>query len=88
MKYAIVTLISFVLFLGCVQNDPGWEKGQVYKIESLNAPIGTNTTGFTELDPSETGVNAANKIGQKEVMENQHLMHGSGVALGLSLIHI
>ena len=82
MKYAIVTLISFVLFLGCAQNDPGWEKGQVYKIESLNAPIGTNTTGFTELDPSETGVNAANKIGQKEVMENQHLMHGSGVALG------
>ncbi|MDP6340088.1 MAG: FG-GAP-like repeat-containing protein [Candidatus Marinimicrobia bacterium] len=82
MKFTISLLIPLVLFFGCVQQDPGWEEGQVYKVETLNSPIGSNTPGFTELDPSETGVTAANEIGEKEVLENQHLMDGSGVALG------
>lgn len=82
MKYAIVTVISLLLLFGCTEKDPGWKKGQIYKVEPLNQPIGSNAPGFTEVNPSETGVIAANKIGQKEVMENQHLMHGSGVALG------
>ena len=82
MKYAIVTVISLFFLFGCTEKDPEWKKGQIYKVEPLSQPIGSNAPGFTEVNPSETGVIAANKIGQKEVIENQHLMHGSGVALG------
>ena len=82
MKYAIVTVISLFFLFGCTEKDPEWKKGHIYKVEPLSQPIGSNAPGFTEVNPSETGVIAANKIGQKEVIENQHLMHGSGVALG------
>ena len=34
------------------------------------------------MDPSVTGIIAKNEIGEKEILENQHLMHGSGIALG------
>ncbi len=77
-----ILLLFFMFFIGCSQNEPGWEKGQVYQVEKLVSPIGSGDSGFSEMAPNQTGVSAANQIGEKEILENQHLMHGSGVALG------
>ena len=68
--------------MGCTQNTPGWKKGEVVKSEKLIAIIGNGQSGFTEMNPTQTGITAANQIGEKEVLGNQHLMHGSGIALG------
>ena len=67
---------------GCTKNEPGWKTGQVFRKDKLSPPIGNGKSGFTSINSTHTGVTAANQIGDKEVLENQHLMHGSGVALG------
>jgi len=81
MKTYFFFFILILLFMGCTQNTPGWKKGEVVKSEKLIASIGNGQSGFTEMNPSQTGITAANQIGEKEVLENQHLMHGSGIAL-------
>ena len=82
MKKSISVIILFLFIIGCEQNEPGWGKEQVYKVERLTVPIGNGDSGFSEMAPSQTGVTAGNWIGEQEILENQHLMHGSGVALG------
>ncbi len=82
MKRSVFTILIPLLILGCARNEPGWSTGQVFRVEKLGDPVGSGNSGFTEMDPAETGVKAANQIGEKEVLKNQHLMHGSGVALG------
>jgi len=82
MKNFFSFFILIILFMGCTQNTPGWKKGEVVKSEKLIAIIGNGQSGFTEMNPTQTGITAANQIGEKEVLENQHLMHGSGIALG------
>ena len=77
-------IIIFSLFiLNCGKNDSLYRNTpQFLKKEPLN-PISTKDgSGFTEMNPSLTGVTAKNNIGENEVLENQHLMHGSGIALG------
>ena len=82
MKNYFFFFILIILFMGCTQNTPGWKKGEVVKSEKLIATIGNGQSGFTEMNPTQTGITAANQIGEKEVLGNQHLMHGSGIALG------
>ena len=82
MKNYFFFFILIILFMGCTQNTPGWKKGEVVKSEKLIESIGNGQSGFTEMSPTQTGITAANQIGEKEVLGNQHLMHGSGIALG------
>jgi len=78
-----ISYITFLLFfLGCSQKDPGWASGQVFKSEPLTIVLKDDQVGFSEMPSSKTGITTSNHIGEKEIMENQHLMHGSGVALG------
>ena len=78
-----ISYITFLLFfLGCSQKEPGWQSGQVFKSEPLTIVLKDDQVGFSEMPSSKTGVTTSNHIGEKEIMENQHLMHGSGVALG------
>ena len=82
MKIKYLFPILFLLIAGCTKNEAGWETGQILRKDNLPPPIGSGRSGFTSMNPTHTGVTAANQIGEKEVLENQHLMHGSGVALG------
>ena len=82
MKIKYLFLILFLFMVGCTKNEPGWGTGQIFRKDKLSLPIGNGRFGFTSMNPTHTGVTAANQIGEKEVLENQHLMHGSGVALG------
>ena len=73
MKNYFSFFIFIILFLGCTQNTPGWKKGEVVKSEKLIAIIGNGQSGFTEMNPTQTGITAANQISEKEVLGNQHL---------------
>lgn len=46
------------------------------------APPGTNTTGFTRIDPSQSGVLFSNRLSDGAISTNRLLEIGSGVALG------
>ena len=74
-------IILIIFFTGC-SNTNKKNTAQLINIESLNEILITESDGFTEVDPSVTGIIAKNEIGEKEILENQHLMHGSGIALG------
>jgi len=82
MKKSVLYLLLLIFISGCSWNESGWNKDQVFKSEKLISPIGQGNSGFSEMNPSHTNVTSTNQIGDKEVLENQHLMHGSGVALG------
>ena len=77
-------IIIFSLFIvSCDKNDSTQiNTPQLLKKEALSRISMKDTSGFTEMNPLITGVTAINKIGEKEVLENQHLMHWSGIALG------
>ena len=77
-------IIIFTLFIiSCTKNNSDViNTPQLLKIEPLGEFSMSDTIGFTEMDPTSTGITAVNKIGQKEILANQHLMHGSGIALG------
>ena len=83
-------IIIFTLFIISCNKNNGVRINtpQFLTMKSLPELSMIDTIGFTEMDPKTTGITAVNEIGQKEVLANQHLMHGSGIALGLSLIHI
>ncbi|MCP4930548.1 MAG: hypothetical protein GY912_01050, partial [Candidatus Marinimicrobia bacterium] len=66
MKNIISFFTLLILFDGCTQNDPNWEKGQIYKSEKLIVPVGNGQSGFIEMKSSHTGITASNQIGEKE----------------------
>ena len=66
-------------------DDVGWNNKEPINHRDLafdEELYGTGQNGFSEIFSTYTGVNASNDISEKEILENQHLMHGSGVALG------
>ena len=76
-------IIFALLIISCNKNNViEINTPQLLKSEPLSELSMSGAPGFTEIDPKVTGITAINKIGQKEVLENQHLMHGSGIALG------
>ena len=76
-------IIFALLIISCNKNNViEINTPQLLKSEPLSELSMSGDPGFTEIDPKVTGITAINKIGQKEILENQHLMHGSGIALG------
>ena len=66
-------------------DDVGWNNKEPISHRDLafdEELYGTGQNGFSEIFSTYTGVNASNDLSEKEILENQHLMHGSGVALG------
>lgn len=58
-----------------------WQAGPGCRSASLTLP-NTGKTGFTRLDPSQTGLLFTNHLSNAKAVENQILLEGSGVALG------
>ena len=76
MKIKYLFLILFLFMAGCTKNESGWKTGQIFRKDKFPQPIGNGRAGFTSINSTHTGVTAVNQIGEKEVLENQHLMHG------------
>ena len=84
INHSLVVIILFNL-LSC-SDDNDWNKNAAVSsvaIENSNNELfGSGKDGFTEIYSTYSGVNTSNDIGEKEILKNQHLMHGSGVAIG------
>ena len=58
-----------------------WVEERDHKWHSLEVATGSGS-GFTLLDPEQTGIHFRNKLGAEKSLQNQVYLNGSGVALG------
>ena len=58
-----------------------WSGGQGYRYAPLNLPK-EGHTGFTQVDPPESGVLFTNTVPMANALANNNLLNGAGVALG------
>jgi len=57
-------------------------RGEPHVFFPLSQPIGGPRPGFTEIPPAEAGITFTNALPTGQMVENNHLMNGSGVAAG------
>lgn len=58
-----------------------WEVASTHRWTELPSPRGGGA-GFQQLDSTATGVKFTNSVREDDVAQNQHLLNGSGVAIG------
>ncbi len=76
--------ICFFLRVNGAETTPAatsWHQESGYRWTPI-APTGTNTTGFTRIDPVHSGVLFSNRLSDVKISINRLLEIGSGVALG------
>ena len=68
--------------LGCGGPRPAeWHAEDGYRWTELSVPR-RGRDGFRHLSPSETGITFTNSVTGQQVLQNEHVLNGSGVALG------
>lgn len=73
--------IGFLIFaIGC-EPEPRWQEEDGYRWRELAIPR-RGQDGFRQLAPSRTGISFANRVTEDQVLENEHVLNGSGVAIG------
>ncbi|KPJ92963.1 MAG: hypothetical protein AMS18_06305 [Gemmatimonas sp. SG8_17] len=72
---------TVALVFGCGGPSVDWHEADGYRWRGLIAP-GKGDPGFTQLDPSRTGIDFSNFVTEDQLLQNRHLGQGSGVALG------
>jgi hypothetical protein len=58
-----------------------WNEEADHRWAELDVPR-RGQSGFRQLDPGRTGVTFANGVTEEQIMQNEHVLNGSGVALG------
>lgn len=86
VKLTLRTIVVWILLLGvsCTSDadyTADWHIEETHRWTPLADAQGEDD-GFTRLDSSTTGVGFINTVGKEPVAQNEHLAHGSGVALG------
>lgn len=66
---------------GCTDSTPVWVQGDGFRFRELSVR-GRSRSGFTEVSPQNSGMTAQNQVSSDAIVENRHMMHGSGVAIG------
>lgn len=76
---------AFLLLVGvlgrCARGTNEWYDEDGYRWRELEVPR-RGGPGFTRLEPSKTGIEFANSVTERQLMQNRHLGQGSGVTLG------
>ncbi len=80
-KYFFLFLLVMILFTACVDKDLHWQQGDGYRYAELPVTVG-DEVGFSKLDSATTGIKFINGVTDEQIISNQHLLDGSGVALG------
>ena len=70
-----------ILFSACAERELQWRLGEGYRYAELPVTIGEEV-GFSKLDSATTKIRFINNITDEQIISNQHLLDGSGVALG------
>ena len=64
----------------CTETRP-WHEAGAYRWRDLDVPR-RGGDGFEVLRSSETGITFANRLTEAQILENEHVLNGSGVAIG------
>ncbi|MCY4171268.1 MAG: VCBS repeat-containing protein [Bacteroidetes bacterium] len=85
MRAYVLYLLSLctvtATMVGCSDSSSTWVQEDGYRYRELQIK-GASRTGFSEVSPSQSGITAVNRVTQDEIVENRHMMHGSGIAIG------
>jgi len=74
--------IVSVVTNGCGRDSsPIWVEEDGFSYRDLQIK-GAHQTGFIEVDISQSGISAENQVNLDAIVENRHMMHGSGIAIG------
>ena len=83
-KLKLLTLLGLVLLsvhtLRC-QRGITWHEADGYRWAALSVPW-RGHDGFEQLSDSVTGIAFSNSLTNEQIKDNQHLLNGSGVAVG------
>jgi hypothetical protein len=77
----IVAALALAAVAACSEPPPEWHEADGHRWRELRVS-GDGGGGFTPLSPSRTGVEFSNRVGTEAALDNEHLLIGSGVALG------
>ena len=78
---AILVLAVLVVIYFWPTQKITWHEEDGFRWAELSIPW-FGRDGFKQLTPSETGINFANNLTKEQITDNQHLLNGSGVAVG------
>ena len=74
-------LLIFGLITGCMDPPPVWTHGEGFRYRNLEVKR-ASVKGFVEVDASHSGIHHQNQVSLNAIIENRHMMHGSGIAIG------
>lgn len=75
-------LFALAAVVACTSAEaPAWQNAEGHRWRELDVPS-RGRTGFRVMAPRATGVDVVNEVPEAAFIENRHLLHGSGVALG------
>jgi len=74
-------LMILVSNIGCKDTTPIWIQEDGFRYRDLEVKR-TSTTGFVEIAASRSGIDHKNHVSLQAIIDNRHMMHGSGVAIG------
>ncbi len=66
---------------GCIDSSDVWVQGEGFRYQELDVK-GRSRIGFTEITPQRSGIVVENQVSLRSIVENRHMMHGSGIAIG------
>ena len=79
LYFIAAALLLFVM--GCTDSTSEWIQGEGFRYRELDVK-GRSRTGFTEVTAQQSGIVAENQVSFDAIVNNRHMMHGSGVAIG------
>ncbi|NGP77018.1 CRTAC1 family protein [Balneolaceae bacterium YR4-1] len=82
MLTGLLVLLYSVILPGCQnQHELKWEQGDNYRRAEL-PEFNSQNVGFSALSARETNIDFINTLPEDDIVENRHLLNGSGVAAG------
>jgi hypothetical protein len=74
-------LAGLILFSSCADQELQWQQESDYRCAKLPVSSGEEV-GFSQLDTRITNIDFVNSVTDTQIISNQHLLDGSGVAIG------
>ncbi|MCG8604188.1 VCBS repeat-containing protein, partial [bacterium] len=78
---AITALLVILLIKLWPDTTIRWHEARGYRWAKLTVSS-SSKIGFTRMEPSAMGVTSINSLTKEQIVENRHLLNGSGVAIG------
>lgn len=67
--------------VSCAPGQPQWHQEAGYRWRELSVSR-RGRDGFRQMLPAQTGITFANQVTEAQILENEHVLNGSGVAIG------